>query len=277
MSLTTPRSIREEQFTIGDIPATFTSPRGGDGRLPAVLLLHGTASHRDEVGQMFRLTADALAEVSIASLRIDFAGCGESNRPQTSFTVTSELADAQTAFNWLAEQPAIDPTRIVILGFSQGGMIAILLGGQESRAAGLVTWSSGVMPVEHRAAIFAKLFQNGETDSLFDMGFAQFRFSREWWDEFRTMDLGSAAAQFRGPVLAVSGSADEVVLPKASIDLIDRAPGADLTLVQIPGADHIFNVLATDGCDVSQVAIETTVSWLATRLTAATPSIEGAS
>lgn len=247
------------------VPAAFTVPAGSAGPVPAVLLLHGTASSRDEVGGMFRRTADALAAAGVASLRIDFPGCGDSDRPQVAFTVTNELADAQAAFDWLCDLEAVDAERVSVVGFSQGGMIATLLAARDPRVAGLVSWSSGLIPTDDRNRSFAYLFQNEEDAVTADLGFMEFTFSREWFDEFRTVDLEAAIRQFHGPVLAISGSADDVVSPASSIALVTHAPGADRTLVQIPGGDHLFNVLTDDGTDVSPFVIETTVDWIAAR------------
>ncbi|WP_052226825.1 alpha/beta hydrolase family protein [Microbacterium mangrovi] len=251
------------------VPATFTIPDEPALTVPAVLLLHGTASSRDEVGDMFRRAADALAAAGVASLRIDFPGCGDSDRPQTAFTVTNELADAQTAFDWLCAHEGIDAGRVSVVGFSQGGMIATLLAARDPRVAGLVTWSSGLIPTDDRNRSFAHLFENEDDAVAADLGFMVFTFSREWWDEFRTVDLETAIRQFDGPVLAISGSADDVVSPSSSIALVTQAPGADRTLVQIPGGDHLFNVLTDDGSDVSQIVIDTTLDWITAHATRA--------
>lgn len=245
-------------------PGTFT-PATGSGPRPAVLLLHGTASHRDEVGDLFRRLADSLAAEGVSSLRIDFAGCGESDRPQTDFTVTSELDDARAAFDWLSSHPDVDPNRISVLGFSQGGMIALLLASSTPTAAGLITWSSGLIPVTTRTELFAPLFEAGSDSGIADFGFAQFHFTRVWWDEFRSADLEAAAREIDVPVLAIAGSEDEIVPPRSSFQLIDSTASADRTLIQLPGVDHIFNSLDTDDRNASELVLRTTVDWVRTR------------
>src|SRR5215211_2849288 len=84
------------------IPGILALPKaGGAARsYPAVLMLHGFASHKDEVGDMYLREARALAERGIASLRIDFAGTGDSEQPYTANTWTGMVADAVTAHDW---------------------------------------------------------------------------------------------------------------------------------------------------------------------------------
>lgn len=250
------------------IPATFVQPDTAAPTGAAALLLHGTASHRDEVGEMYRRLARALAEVGVATLRIDFPGCGASSRPQTDFTVESELADAGVAYEWLAAHEAVDPRRIFVVGFSQGGMIAALLsGGGELSVppAGLVTWSSGDVSIADRDASFAARFAGDAPEAVFDMGFVRFTFSRRWWEQFRAADIAAAARRHAGPLLAIAGSDDDVVTPAASRRLLDAAGGVDLTLIQVPGADHIFNVLADDGSDASERVLRATTAWIEQR------------
>jgi len=45
-------------------------------KAPAVLLLHGFASSKDEVGNLYKQLSDELFKVGISSLRIDFRGWG---------------------------------------------------------------------------------------------------------------------------------------------------------------------------------------------------------
>jgi dipeptidyl aminopeptidase/acylaminoacyl peptidase len=245
------------------IPATFVSP---DGRgLPAVLLLHGTASSRDEVGGLFAALADGLAERGIASLRIDFAGCGDSARSQTDLTVTGELADARAAFTWLAAREEVDAARVAVLGFSQGGTIAGLLAGAEPRLAALVSWSSGVVPWAELDSPFAAAFAGGEDAAEVDLGFRTFVFSRTWWDEVRQADVAAAVAAFAGPVLAIAGTADAAVPPSASAELLAAVASTDTMLVEVRGADHVLGALDPDDPASGRV-LRLTAGWLESRL-----------
>lgn len=245
---------------IGSVPGDFVSP--GTVPAPAVLLLHGTASERHEVGGLFVRLGEDLAARGIASLRIDFAGCGASSRPQTDFTVTSERADAAAALAWLRAQPSIDSERVAVLGMSQGGMIALLVAADDPSVAGLVTWSAGVLTPSELSGAFPGLLADGASSAVVDLGYRTFEFSRQWLEEFQAMDLAEAAARVAVPVLAVCGTADTVVAPAASARLI--AAGPHRTLVEIPGADHIFDVLAPASTAAEVLAV--TTDWLVATL-----------
>src|SRR5512134_3521918 len=79
VALVTSASLAGE--TAVDLPngikATLAVPDSG-ATGPAVVMLHGFGSSRNEVGDLFTQQAAALAAEGIASLRIDFRGYGES-------------------------------------------------------------------------------------------------------------------------------------------------------------------------------------------------------
>jgi len=57
------------------IPATVCLPAGQSGEtFPAVVMLHGTGSSRDEAGNGYKMLAPYMAQNGIASIRFDFAG-----------------------------------------------------------------------------------------------------------------------------------------------------------------------------------------------------------
>ena len=96
----------ETSVTIGGhIPGTLSIPDRATGKVPAVLLLHGFASSKDEVGDMYKNLAAKLAAQGIASLRIDFQGSGASTVPSTS------PAMIPTAARTAAKAPCRQPTR----------------------------------------------------------------------------------------------------------------------------------------------------------------------
>jgi len=91
-------------------------------RLPAVLILHGSAGV-DARGDFHQA---ALNAAGIATLQIDMweaRGVTDlSNRPQAPILT---YPDAFTALAWLSAHPRIDPARIGVLGFSWGGVISL--------------------------------------------------------------------------------------------------------------------------------------------------------
>jgi dienelactone hydrolase len=93
-------------------------------RLPAVLIVHGSAG----VDSRGRFYAEALNKAGIATLEVDMWAArgwlgGITGRPRG---VPETLPDAYGALKFLSGQPRIDPDRIGILGFSWGGVVAML-------------------------------------------------------------------------------------------------------------------------------------------------------
>ena len=68
-----------------DIPGVFVYP-DEQNNFPCMILCHGTGSHKDEAGNLFAELAAKLVEKGIASLRFDFAGCGDSKAEQQELT-----------------------------------------------------------------------------------------------------------------------------------------------------------------------------------------------
>ncbi len=114
--------------TAADPPLTvagkLATPLEGQSRVPAVLICHGS----DGVDGRGAFHAEALNGAGFATFEIDMwaargSGRGAASRPKA---VPETLPDAFAAVRFLAEQPEVDPARIGILGFSWGGVVALL-------------------------------------------------------------------------------------------------------------------------------------------------------
>lgn len=109
------------------LAGTLTIPNG-KGPFPALVLISGTGHNtRDEDvygHKVFLVLADTLARQGMAVFRYDKRGVGGSTGNYDAATTADFASDATTALRWLKRQPEIDPTRIGVLGHSEGGVIA---------------------------------------------------------------------------------------------------------------------------------------------------------
>ncbi|WP_460312004.1 alpha/beta hydrolase family protein [Aliiglaciecola aliphaticivorans] len=250
------------------IPAIYSTP-SSPGNYPAVILLHGTASNKNEVGDLYAVFAKQLREHNIASIRIDFAGTGDSEVDYLKYTLDSAVADANMARLFLTEQPQIDSDAIAVLGFSQGGLIAQLLVIEHPELAALVTWSS---VVGDGSEAFLSLFQAKYPNAL-DNGFAQLTFdwrgplslSLQWFEQVKKQKSLTELANYTGPTLAIAGGADDIVDPISSVRLIQGVGSEDGQAVVLKGADHIFNVLDSAAHE-DEVLLKITLQWLLEKL-----------
>jgi len=96
--------------------------RGQRGKLPAVLILHGSAGV-DSRGDFYEA---ALNDAGIATLQIDMWQARGYNAPgQRPAAIYLTYPDAFSALAFLSQQPNIDAARIGVLGFSWGGLVSM--------------------------------------------------------------------------------------------------------------------------------------------------------
>ncbi|CAM3517628.1 hypothetical protein DESA109040_15140 [Deinococcus saxicola] len=199
----------ESSVTIaGTIPGTLSLPNNASGKLPAVLLLHGFASQKDEVGDMYKSLAAKLVAQGIASLRIDFQGSGDSKIPFEQMTFTNQVSDAQAAFDYLKGRPEVDAARLGLLGFSMGGGVAIKLAANAANPVkSLALWSStssrSLADIEVGSRATAE--KEGVVDV--DLGFTKIKLGKAFYNSIQNQNLEADIGKFRGNTMLVYGTA----------------------------------------------------------------------
>lgn len=266
-------SYTERDFGIaaGDhrIPATLTMPTVTRGtEVPAVLLLHGFASSRDEVGDFYARLAADLAERGYASLRIDFAGSGDSRQPFLDNTIDGMVADSRIALQWLIDRPNIIDDRVGIHGFSLGSLVAEIVAGTDARVAAFGSWSGAVANgitgwEDFYATYYPIAVEQGYVEV--DLGFTAIMMSPGWFETLAASHGLDDLASYAGPLLAIAGSDDTSVDPVLSRELIRWSGSLDATLRVIVGADHIYHVL-TDDQSLAEEVLQITADWYAAKL-----------
>jgi fermentation-respiration switch protein FrsA (DUF1100 family) len=244
------------------IPAVATMPRGGAERsFPAVVMLHGYGSNKDEAGNGYKLAAPELAKAGIASIRIDFMGCGDSAVDHADFTLDTGVRDAGIAADYMAALQEVDPDRIGVMGWSKGGAIALLAAGRNPRFKSALTWAGAV---DLSGGVYgAEAYGTAKRDGVYVAEFdwrGPLNLSLEAFETAARTDITAEFSRSAAPVLAIAGS-DDAVVPPETTERIRAASGnpASRTFI-ISGADHTFNIFTGD-MEAFNVLVHETVDW----------------
>ena len=123
------------------LAGTLTLPRG-PGPHPVVVTMSGSGPQdRDEsmrpltALKPFAVLADALTSHGVGVLRYDDRGVGSSTGDYGSATIEDLAEDARAAIDYLETRADVDPSRIGLLGHSEGGLYAAMLGASDPRVA----------------------------------------------------------------------------------------------------------------------------------------------
>ncbi len=147
--LTQPLAKDEQEISFGagkdTIYGTLLIPQNSaTGKLPAALLLSGSGP-TDRNGNTPLIPgavnshlnfARVLADQGVISLRYDKLGSGKTGLAVTGTTTPTEIGfstfveEARAAYDYLKNRPEVDPNRILILGHSEGGLIALVVADQ---------------------------------------------------------------------------------------------------------------------------------------------------
>ncbi|MFO1499888.1 MAG: alpha/beta fold hydrolase [Verrucomicrobiota bacterium] len=152
-SVTSPFQTRDLAFTSADLQleATLLLPNVREGRVPGVAIIHGSGDS-DRANPWTRAYAQALACRGIAVLHPDKRGSGQSGGDWRSATLSDLANDALAALRCLRKEPGLDPDRLGLIGFSQGGDILPLAASREAQVSFTIDISGSVVPMAEQLA-----------------------------------------------------------------------------------------------------------------------------
>lgn len=239
------------------VPATLVTPDGLDS-YPVVVLAHGHGGSREEnVG--FGAIADALAAQGIASIRMDFPGCGESTESFQNNTLTNMKADVLAALDYV--QTNLNVTKVGLFGYSMGGRIVLELVAEGTVPDAVALLAPAADNTDLKGLFggeegFAALRETAEKDgyAVFTTIYGQVQeLSKAWFDDFDVhADVkADAAAAWQGPALVVWGQDDEAVSPSVSASV---AEALNAQTVDATGEGHGYGFYSEDDAVRNTVA-----------------------
>jgi len=239
------------------VVGTLAMPEGGPA--PVVLLFHGFGGSRNELEipevkeGIYTRTAHALADKGYASLRIDFRGSGDSDGEFVDTTYSKQIADGTAAVDFLAKDPRVDGSKLAIIGWSQGGLVASAVAGRTGAPKAVALWAA----VGEPEVTFSKLLgadkiaaglKTGDTPLELPMpwGFSLYM-KQPYFEEIATTHPLEEIAAYKGPLFVAEGTTDEVIAVGTGEKFIAAHDGEEQLFIR--PMDHGFN----SGQGVAQV------------------------
>lgn len=255
----------EENITIdaGDhqIPATLTVPVGAEGeKFPAVVMLHGNGSTRHEAGNAYDYAALAMAKAGIATIRFDYIGNGDSTSDYIDFTYDKGVEDAMKCYEYLKTLATIDMDHVGVMGWSQGGRLALLTAARNEVFTSVLTWAGAYDQKGNEAEQYAIAKENGYYEVTYDWR-EPLKQSPAYYECAMSIDYPAEVAKIKVPLLAINGKADTTVVPETAQKIVDAAVNSpDAEVLLLDGADHTFCVFSNDDT-VLKTLVQDTIDW----------------
>ena len=258
------------------VPATLVSPVVKSGEaVPLVVIAHGHGGSREEGGSFPRVAAE-LAARGVASIRMDFPGCGDSSESFAENNLSNMLLDLQAARVFAASQIDVDENRLGLLGFSMGGRLVALLSEIDPSYKVMATWAPAVSNGAERELnefggpegyqlLKQQAQENGSVVYETRWG-TELELGARWFADMEETFPQAALAKFSGPLLVVYGDQDESVPPSISAAAASAAVNSsEVVSVVIPTAKHGLGFY-TNRPEIADQVVAATVNFLAERL-----------
>jgi dienelactone hydrolase len=209
-------TLSDAQFLNGDENATATLTTGelriarGSGRLPLVVLQHGSGG----MGANVEMWARIFNAMGVSTFALDgFTGRGltQVSTDQALLGRLNFILDIYRALDVAAKHPRVDPTRVVLMGFSRGG----------------------------QAALYASLKRFQQMWNKSGIGFAAYV---SFYPDCATTFVSDTDVGDR-PIRIFGGAPDDynpIDLCKGYVERLKTA-GGDVQLTEYPNAPHSFD------------------------------------
>lgn len=179
-----------------------------------------------------------LNELGYLVYTFDFP-CGSVNSRSDDNTMNMSIIDEKNDLKaivaYFQRQPNINMKKFVLIGESQGGLVAALAAAElKDQVSRLILVYPALNIPDNWNNRYPKVKEIPDTTKLWNIPLG-----RRFFEELRTMDVSKTITRYKGPVQIIHGSKDPIVPLSSSEGAMKRYAFASLGV--IPGAGHGFN------------------------------------
>ncbi|MFH0958665.1 MAG: alpha/beta fold hydrolase [Pseudomonadota bacterium] len=204
---------------------------------PVVVICHGipgSGNPRPSSDTGYESLAEMFTSLGLAAVIFNFRGCGDSGGD---FDMMGWTRDLGMVLDKILNTPFLDPTRVVLLGFSGGGAAAIKVAADNPNVYGLAVVGTPSNFEVFRKEVSTIIKDFRERGIIRNPDFPPD--PEKWAHGFVEIEPKKWISYFKGKnILIMHGSSDELVPVEQAKELFNQAPSGIASLEIIPGGVH---------------------------------------
>ncbi|MCD8119560.1 MAG: alpha/beta hydrolase [Lachnospiraceae bacterium] len=187
----------------------------GDTRFPALIVSHGYTGNYSDFIRFCR----KFAQAGYAAFCFSFCGGGRFGQPEETksdgdsrdMSVLSEVEDLMAVKEYVKSRPFVNPEKIVLAGFSQGGFVSGITAARSADVSLLIlVYPALAIPHDARLGRMGGAhYDPKNVPEELDCGNTVL--GRQFHEQMAAMDPFLELAPYQGPVLILHGTADTLI------------------------------------------------------------------
>ncbi|MBS4168476.1 alpha/beta hydrolase [Parachlamydia sp. AcF125] len=244
----------EENKLFGILHRPLVSPP-----YPGVLICHGFGGNKLGRHHLYVSLAQLLAKEGIATLRLDFRGCGDSEGNFEEVNFENLLSDAKAGLKFLQKDPLIHPARLGLLGRSLGGALAVLLASHTHAFKTICLWAPLFSAEEWKEKwkLLQTISDPLQKEELMKVNGKKASYA--FYEQLFQLRLEPELVNLRQvPLLHIQGKKDLIITNAQAQRYRQHRENseAESKFVELPNSDHDFS-----HTEEQRLAIEETLTW----------------